>query len=209
MGLILEKMIQYRMLNKIVDFCKYLAQFEYICVDKDRHTLTNSRGNFDKHITLSSSEFVKCNGGICYDYVNYEVSKFNSFGVKFKSFFNGYYKNGIPESTHTYLLFYLSDKVYWFECSWKTHMGIFEFATEDDAISYIVKLQKHNCDESIIQYTPNNSLVGISIGDFINRMSRLPEYHFKYNPNARCKDLYKISVCYDGQKLIVKDKKYL
>lgn len=198
-----------QILNKIIDFCKYLAQFEYNCVDINKNILTNFRENFDKHITLSSSEFVKCNGGICYDYVNYETSKFNSFGVKFKTFFNGYYKNGIAEFTHTYLLFYLNDKIYWFECSWKTNMGIFEFENEDDALSYIIKLQKNNYDESVVQYTPNTSLIGISIGHFINKMNKLPEYNFKYNPNARCKYLYKISVNYNGQKLTIKDKKYL
>ena len=182
-----------RTMLKITDFCRYLAGFEYICVDSNGKILPATKRNFDKHVTLPATTFTKCGGGVCYDYANYEASRFSSFGVKYKVFFNGYYADGIAEFTHTYLLFYINDLVYWFECSWKTHMGIFQFASEDDAISYILQLHKGDVDTSVVQYTPNNSLVGISVGDFINKMSRLPEYNFKYKVCPKVKRIYKVS----------------
>lgn len=193
---------------EIIKFCKRLAQFQYICVDKNKNILRNSRENFDKHVTLNAAEFVKYYGGICYDYVNYEATKFPMFGVKFKTFFNGYYKDGVPDSTHTYLLFYLNDKVYWFECSWKSHMGIYEFDSEDNALSYILKLQKGNLDESVVEYKPNSSITGITVKEFINNMATKPEYKFKYNKDIRTKMVYKVEVNYDGKRLNVTDRVY-
>lgn len=76
------------LLRDLVKFCRDLASYEYICIDEDLNILQNSRSNFDRHRTVSSSNFKKCNGGICYDYVNYMVTLLGGF--KFKTFFNGY-----------------------------------------------------------------------------------------------------------------------
>ena len=180
-------------INDLIDVCKRMATYEYICIDDKFNVLQNSRSNFDKHRTVSSSNFKKYNGGICYDYVNYMVGLLGKF--KFKTFFNGYVeKDGQIDYTHTYILVYINDKVYWIEDSWKSHMGVFEFDSEDDAISYIVNIQSKGKEYFVVEYKPSSKLVGISVIDFINIMNSKPEYNYKHNNSAKASTIYSVKL---------------
>lgn len=191
-------------INDLIDVCKRMATYEYICIDDKFNVLQNSRSNFDKHRTVSSSNFKKCNGGICYDYVNYMVGLLGKFKVK--TFFNGYVeKDGQIDYTHTYILVYINDKVYWIEDSWKSHMGVFEFDSEDDAISYIVNIQSKGKEYFVVEYKPSSKLVGISVIDFINIMNSKPEYNYKHNNSAKASTIYSVKL--DGMGNII-DEKY-
>lgn len=191
-------------INDLIDICKRMATYEYICIDDKFNVLQNSRSNFDKHRTVSSSNFKKYNGGICYDYVNYMVGLLGKF--KFKTFFNGYVeKDGQIDYTHTYILVYINDKVYWIEDSWKSHMGVFEFDSEDDAISYIVNIQSKGKEYFVVEYKPSSELVGISVIDFINIMNSKPEYNYKHNNSAKAFTIYSVKL--DGRGNII-DEKY-
>ena len=191
-------------INDLIDVCKRMATYEYICIDDKFNVLQNSRSNFDKHRTVSSSNFKKCNGGICYDYVNYMVGLLGKF--KFKTFFNGYVeKDGQIDYTHTYILVYINDKVYWIEDSWKSHMGVFEFDSEDDAISYIVNIQSKGKEYFVVEYKPSSKLVGISVIDFINIMNSKPEYNYKHNNSAKASTIYSVKLDSRGN---IMDEKY-
>lgn len=191
-------------INDLIDICKRMATYEYICIDDKFNVLQNSRSNFDKHRTVSSSNFKKYNGGICYDYVNYMVGLLGKF--KFKTFFNGYVeKDGQIDYTHTYILVYINDKVYWIEDSWKSHMGVFEFDSEDDAISYIVNIQSKGKEYFVVEYKPSSKLVGISVIDFINIMNSKPEYNYKHNNSAKAFTIYSVKL--DSMGNII-DEKY-
>ena len=191
-------------INDLIDVCKRMATYEYICIDDKFNVLQNSRSNFDKHRTVSSSNFKKYNGGICYDYVNYMVGLLGKF--KFKTFFNGYVeKDGQIDYTHTYILVYINDKVYWIEDSWKSHMGVFEFDSEDDAISYIVNIQSKGKEYFVVEYKPSSKLVGISVIDFINIMNSKPEYNYKHNNSAKASTIYSVKLDSRGN---IMDEKY-
>lgn len=191
-------------INDLIDICKRMATYEYICIDDKFNVLQNSRSNFDKHRTVSSSNFKKYNGGICYDYVNYMVGLLGKF--KFKTFFNGYVeKDGQIDYTHTYILVYINDKVYWIEDSWKSHMGVFEFDSEDDAISYIVNIQSKGKEYFVVEYKPSSKLVGISVIDFINIMNSKHEYNYKHNNSAKASTIYSVKLDSRGN---IMDEKY-
>ena len=191
-------------LRDLVNICRKMATCEYICIDKDLNVMQNSRSNFDKHLTVSPSNFKKCNGGICYDYVSYMVTLLNRF--KFKTFFNGYVgKDGQIDYTHTYILVYIDNKVYWIEDSWKSHMGVFEFDSEDDAISHVVNIQKNGKEYFTVEYKPSSRLVGISVIDFINIMNAKPEYGYNHNNNARASTIYSVKINNNGA---ITDEKY-
>ncbi len=192
-------------LSNLIDICKQLSTYEYILVDENKKIEYNTaRINWDNHRTLSSSDFVKCHGGICYDYVNYEVTKVKS---KFKTFFTGFIKNNKVKATHTYLLAYIDNYVYWLECSWKPHIGIYKFNSEDEALSYIVNiLRRDNMEDFTVEYKPNSSLVGISINDFIGKMIDLPDYKYKTMKNPKCENIYKIKLDNNGNIIEEKSK---
>lgn len=175
-----------KLLENIKKFNKELAIYEYIVVNNDGSIVTQIKQNsFKNYKTLSPERFNKFKGGICWDYVAYEYKYFKSKfpNVKIKTFYFAIVKKGVVDNTHTFLLFYLNDKVYWFEASWKSHIGITEYKNEDDALTDITNTLRSinkNDDWFIVEYNAGNKdLIGISDSEYINYMNRLPEYRFK------------------------------
>ena len=167
-------------LDKIKQFHLRLSAFDYFIVQENgRIDYTASR--FMEHRTLTPSQFEKYEGGICWDYVPYQVDYFKKHfkSVKTKSFFHVFI-NDKNQPTHTFMLFYLNHKVYYFECSWKPMMGIYEFSSEDDALSYVVsELYKglspdqRDCvyDKYTLEYNSlDTSLFGLNCVDYMNYM---------------------------------------
>lgn len=153
--------------EKLISICKKFCKYDYI----------------NKGRTLSSSEFIKQGGGICYDFVNIMHSAIPS---PHKCLFicNGD-KDNTPIATHTFILVDLDNSVYWVECSWRPFGGVMRFNNFDEAISFVIKKHKKGKFLYAAQYTPNSSLVGITIDEFITKMASLPEYKFKYIGNTK------------------------
>ena len=191
-------------LEKIKEFNKELCVYEYIIVKPDGSVISQIKSDsFKDYLILSPSQFKRFKGGICWDYVVYEANKFGSFGVKFNTFFFCIVdKNGIPTNTHTFLLFYMDDKVYWFEASWKSSMGIFEFENEDEALSFIVNKLKSIKDKSyenfIVKYTPSK-YIGKNENEFLSEMGRLPEYNYKNIDNPKMNTIQSIKLDKNGK----------
>lgn len=183
-------------LEKIKKFNKELATYEYIVVQSDG---THSE-SFKNYKILSPSDFNKHHGGICWDYVAYEASKF-SF-CKYKTFFFCLVdKDGNPKHTHTFLLFYLNDKVFWFEASWKSHIGIFEYDDEDSALSSIISLLMYGKQEKdfyIVEYKPS-TYVGNTDVEFTTAMAKLPEYKYKTIEKPKKNTIQSINVDKNGK----------
>lgn len=169
-------------LEKIKKFNKELCTYEYIIVKPNGKVVTKiKQDDFKNYNILSPSKFKRYRGGICWDYVVYENANFPN--AKHKTFFFCMVdKDGNPKHTHTFLLFYLNDKTYWFESSWKSNMGIFEFNNEDEALSFIInKLSSAQSDKGdyyVVDYKPNK-YIGMSENEFLESMSKLPEYNYK------------------------------
>ena len=102
--------------------------------------------------------------------------------------------------THTFLLFYLSGKVYWFESSWKDHRGIYEFKNENEALSYISKelydylddTTKKNVTEIFLtSYNPlDNNMYGMTCEEYMNYMSTKPNYNYTKKSNPKYLNKY-------------------
>ena len=189
-------------LEKIKAFNKELCTYEYVIVQPDGKKVENiKKESFKNYKILSPSEFKKYKGGICWDYVTYESSAFHY--SKFKTFFFCIVdKEGKPYSTHTFLLFYLNNKTYWFESSWKSHMGIFEFENEDEALSFIIdKLCKVHLKEKnfyVVSYNPSK-YIGITENEFTTAMTKLPEYNYKNIKNVKVKTIQSIKINNQGK----------
>ena len=183
------------LLSDIIEFNKSLNNMEYIIVTKDKTVISQIKEtDFDNYITLTSSEFIKYNGGICWDYVMYEAKYFSSHfkDIRYKTFFINNHNN----DTHTILLFYIDDKCYWFESSWKKNIGIYEFDSEDDALSYIIKQmictnQSQMSDMVVKEYNALDSkLTKIPANKYIEYMKKLRSYNFKRKSFIDVKNVY-------------------
>lgn len=188
-------------MNKIVEFNDKLNQYEYIIIGNGKVITRIKSEDFSKYYKyMRPKDFEKYNGGICWDYVMYEANWFseNIPSVKFKTYFVAFEANGTP--THTFLLFFLGNKCYWFESSWKNHIGIYEFRNEDDALSYIIKeLEPRGGSKYtfVAEYNAiDERLYGMSDTDFIKFMLDLQEKSYK-KTNSKPLSIIKGNLRYD------------
>lgn len=192
-------------LEKIKVFNKELARYEYIVINKDGSIIDQIKQNsFKDYLTLSPNQFKKYKGGICWDYVAYEYPYFKSHfsNAKIKSFFFAIVKKNVITDTHTFLLFYMNDKVYWFEDSWKPHCGIYEYNNEDEAISKVTDTLRGSSKDEwfIVEYNAGDKkFIGIPEKKYISIMAKLPEYKFKYVKDAKSKTIQKVKLDKNGK----------
>lgn len=126
-------------LADIIEFNKATNNMEYIVPNNGSIITQVSEEDYYKYYRLlSPEEFEKYNGGVCWDYVLYEAKYFDKFfqDVWYKTF----YFCSERGNSHTFLIFELDGIYYWYESSWKVHVGIYGFRTEKDAVDYVTNL---------------------------------------------------------------------
>lgn len=183
-------------LRNIVNFNNYTNLMEYIITPKSGKSIMEIKHNdfVNHYYSLKPEEFKDFNGGVCWDYVPFEAQYFKKHfkNVKYKTFFACHIDDN-ANPTHTFLLFYLNDKCYWFESSWKSHMGIYEFDNEDEALSYI-KDELYNAldfkanvhDYFVVEYDAlNKKMFGLSCVEYMEIMSKMKEYRYKQIKNVQ------------------------
>lgn len=174
-----------------------LNQMEYILPNKGNIITRIKYENYmNKYYGLSTKEFEKYNGGVCWDYVVYEANYFknNIPNILFKTFFIQLEDTKGFGPTHTVLLFYFKNRAYWFESSWKTMSGIYEFKSENDAISYIAQLMIENEGDNgneilnqIIKIydATDKKLIGMGCVEYYEYMSNMQDYKGTLNLHKR------------------------
>lgn len=192
-------------LELLKSFNRELALYEYIVVMKNKTIIDEvKKVSFNKYQSLSPQEFVKYHGGICWDYVAYQYYYFkkNFNNIKVRSFFFAKLDKHKIISTHTFNLLYFDNKVYWFEASWKTHIGIFEGDDEDEILSYVINILldgKFDWNWHLAEFVPSDELIGISDKEYIDYMSKLPVYNFQVYKKPNYKIIQSIFVKSEGK----------
>lgn len=113
----------------------------------------------------SLKEFDDLNGGICWDFIKPISNFLTTNNIVSYSFFTGIYKNKMLVASHTYVIAYCEEKLYWIECAWQDHKGIHIV----DSFSEIEELLKviYNTDEVHTSlYNPYKS-DGLTANEFI------------------------------------------
>ena len=182
-------------LNDVVNFNYKTNKMEYIITKNGRHIIDIKASDFLNHyVSLTPNEFVKYGGGVCWDYVPYEAKYFKSNKIKYDTFYVCLVDDN-TNPTHTFLLFYLNNKCYWFESSWKNRAGIYEFDSRDEALSYIIdEMIKEAPDKTkirdkfVVKYDAlKPELFGISCIAYMEYMANKPEFSFTKRNNVKPK----------------------
>lgn len=179
--------------ERIRKFNSEMNQMEYIIPNDGEIISEITEDAYVKYYRcLSLREFKEWNGGICWDYVIYESYYFNNHfpEVRIKTF---YIEINDSES-HTVLVFFMNDKVYLFESSWKSMCGIYEFNNINDLLSFVLhkmlSLSNHSLSNTkyiCIEYNSyDKKLFGMNCIQYMNHMHRYPEYKFQLNQHAKC-----------------------
>lgn len=182
-----------KVLNEILIFNEKLNHMEYILPNRGNVITRIKHDDYEKrYYGLSPSEFEKYNGGVCWDYVVYQACYFkkNFKKVPFKTFFIVLEDEDGDRPTHSIMIFYLNNKVYWFESSWKSIRGIYEFKSEYDALNCVVQqmIEKQKIDnnntiyaQEVKEYNATDpKLIGLSCNEYYNYMNGINSYNISF-----------------------------
>ena len=192
-------------LNDIIKFNAQTNVMEYIIPNGGNIIYKVTSDDFMNHYKLlTPNEFKKWNGGVCWDYVVYEADYFKKHfkNVKYETYFHCFI-DGKTNPTHTFLLFYLNDKVYWFESSWKSHVGIWEFSNKDTALSFIVKELSKDLDHkpdnqvTIIYDALSSTMIGMGCVEYMEYMNSQKEIHYRTIRNPKPLNHYRGEESFD------------
>lgn len=184
--------------QKIMDVMK---QIEYGFLDSNGNNIFNNievEYTFNKvYYLMSPEELLNKKVGVCWDQVELERKLFEENNIKNETYF--IYiddKNNLP--SHTFLVFYMNDNVYWFEHSWFDEKGIHEYNNLNDLLNDVeikfVKSRENEVEKGsdvhIHKYNKPN--YNISCDEFYNYIFTQKEvFNFKIE-NATLDDLEKI-----------------
>ena len=165
-------------LCRILEFNRRMNSMEYILPINGKIIVEIKMQDYDNYKTLTRNEFIKYNGCVCFDYVMYEdwyfTTKFSN--IPHRTFYCDFTDVDGDHPSHSFLLFYIDNDVYWFESSWKIMRGVYKFSSENMALSYIIDVLKKNAEEKIVdeficEYNASSqNLIHVSIEDYRDYM---------------------------------------
>lgn len=125
---------------------------------------------------LSPQKFYREKKGVCWDYVRYEDDWFqkNKPNIKKECVFV-MHDNHVNMPTHTFLIFKMKNNCYWFESSWKSHVGVHVFPDDEMLIKRVIELTRrdafgHVFSSYMCKYNPADIPAGTHSREFMDIM---------------------------------------
>ena len=177
-------------LKQAINVCKLLVnklnKFKYGLPGKDGkiHHVKSSKEYDEKYRFLTPEEFEKYGGGICWDYVEYEVEWLNNHNVKSRKF---YIFTETPPNwdTHTFVVVESNKKFIYVESSFERLRGVRVFDNLKDLITMIV-FEMFECNNNkkhfsqfkytVFEYTNKHPEFGCTSEEYMNWMSEHGKY---------------------------------
>ncbi len=122
---------------------------------------------------MSPHETLNKKVGVCYDQVELERKLFEENGIRYETYFI-YIDDKRFLPSHTFLVYYMDNKVYWFEHSWYDEKGIYEYNNLNDLLNDVeIKFVKSRENEvinglDVYIYKYNKPSYNISCDEFFN-----------------------------------------
>lgn len=184
--------------KKIMDVIK---QIEYGFLDNNGNNICDDledKHTFNKvYYLMNPEELLNKKVGVCWDQVELERKLFDENSIKNETYF--IYmddKNKLP--SHTFIVFYMNNKVYWFEHSWFDEKGIHEYNNLNDLLNDVetkfVKSREKEVEKclDVHIYKYNKPNYNISCNEFFDYIFTQKEvFNFKIE-NATINDLERI-----------------
>ncbi len=158
-------------MNRILEIMDELRNIEYGFKDKNGANLINSE-SWDKNFynfyyLLSPEELLHSKCGVCWDQVELERKLFNDANINCDTYFI-YIDDNENLPSHTFLIFQLNDKYYWFEHSWYDMKGIHEYNN--------IKALLNDVNNKFIDSRKNEINSNLNYETFIYKYNKL-KYH--------------------------------
>lgn len=166
-------------MSNIDEIMKIMETIEYGFLDKDGHNIFKDKDVSEKfsksYYLISPKELLEKKVGVCWEQVELERMLFQEKGIKNETYF--IYiddANGLP--SHTFLVYYDCNKVYWFEHSWYDEKGIHEYSNLNLLLNDVKEKfwksrqdeVKHDLYNNIHIYKYDRPNYNISCSEFFN-----------------------------------------
>ena len=182
-------------LAEVVKMNRMLNKFEYgLSTSGKKDIKTNATGKeYDNKYRLATPEqFLKQEGGICWDFAAYEAYHFKKYAPSLK-YTAWYIVFDAPPyyPTHTFLTVKVGNYYVLPESSFRRIQGVWVSKSEMDLVNFIIHsmgehtkgLLEH--EYALFKYNAlDRKTYGMGSGEFMNYIEKVgKEVHFKYNPN--------------------------
>ena len=153
------------------ELLKSMESIKYGWKDKNGNIHLDVDDTFSEDYVLESPEEVFNNKvGVCWDQVEYERKYFDDNNISYNTYFIVHYDNDRCP-THTFLIYNMNNKYYWFEHSWEIHRGIHEYNSEEEALKDIknkfINFEVNNyIPDNLCIYKYDKPSYGISVQEF-------------------------------------------
>lgn len=175
-------------INNFFEFCK--NNFEYGWIDKKgiKHYEAN---NSEEYFLQSPLELLESKLSICWDRTELYRWFFNRLTIIFETYFLYYYINDNNCPSHSILVYYGNNKVYWFEPMFNNekynYCGIHEY---------------DNVQELLADFKKHFTLNGIENGFLPSNCRDIDYYCYKYTkPKYHINDREFYNHCRSGEKV--------
>ena len=188
-------------LGYVLNFNNYMNKtFKYgLAINGKVETRNTTSEDYDKlYKAVSADQFVKQEGGICWDYVIYEAQWFkdNIPELNIKTWYVIFDKE--PDyPTHTFITFKYNDVYVLFESSFKKVQGMYYAKSEKDLINFILyNMNNHNYDSYVFNYNPlDKRIPGMNCMEFMKFVEdNGKEVRHKFNSNFNITKITKENV---------------
>lgn len=188
-------------MDNVKKIMNIMEQIEYGFLDNNGNNICDNvelECMFNKvYYLMSPEELLNKKVGVCWDQVELERKLFEESNIKNETYF--IYiddKNNLP--SHTFLVFYMNNKVYWFEHSWFDEKGTHEYNNLNDLLNDVeikfVKSRENEVEKGLDVHIHkyNKPNYNISCDEFYNYILTQKEvFNFKIE-NATINDLERI-----------------
>ena len=156
----LDESVKVNDITRIVALNNELNDYQYgLSRDNQKIKKQNTTSeDYDKYYRVATpAQFVKQNGGICWDFATYEAFVFKKQfpNIKFKTYYIVFDVD--PHyPTHTFLVFEKDMKFYYFESSFKRIQGIWVANSISDIFNFVLysmnQYRPKDCKASLLKY---------------------------------------------------------
>lgn len=188
-------------MNDVKQIMNTMEKIEYGFLDKEGRNIfddTNVDYVFNKvYYLMSPEELLKKKVGVCWDQVELERKLFNEKNIHNETYFI-YLDDKQSLPSHTFLVYYENNKVYWFEHSWYDEMGMHEYNNINSLLNDVEfkfrksKKAEAKSDFDIHIYKYNKPNYNISCDDFFKYIfTQAKVYNYRLI-NASSNDIERI-----------------
>ena len=174
--------------KKINEIMNIMNTIEYGFKDKNGNNIidTNPQKWDDEfyifYYLQTPDELFDTRCGVCWDQVELERKLFTEENINFKTFFI-YISDGNMLPSHTFLIYEIENKYYWFEHSWHKYRGIHEYTTENNLLLDVIdKFKKEynyvNGKNNFYLYEYQKPSRHIKCSEFYKYIESQKEYKF-------------------------------